>query len=282
MKIIDKLKEQNNFTHSEKEVAAYILKNTDKVKEMTIKDLAQACYSSNPTIIRMCRRLGFSGFKPFKVALMLEIEASKFAVNDVNMDFPFGKDANIQEIGSALSSLYKETIDLVNSQIDYSNLEKVIDVLIQSENVFLFAFGDSKIAAESFVKKMIRIKKYPQLASEDTERMIFANNITSKDCAFFVTYSGHLKAYETCINIIKSKGAKVVVLTAHEDSYIARKSDYLITFAEQENTVNIARFYSQLATEYLLNIVYAGFYNKNYVQNSDHKNRVYEDKRFKY
>ena len=61
----------NAFTATERNVAEYILKNTDVVYE-SITAVAENCQASYGTIVRFYQKLGYSGFKDFKIHLALE------------------------------------------------------------------------------------------------------------------------------------------------------------------------------------------------------------------
>ena len=51
----------NNMTKSEKKIADYILANEKSVMSQTISDLAVKAQSSEITVSRFCKKLGFNG-----------------------------------------------------------------------------------------------------------------------------------------------------------------------------------------------------------------------------
>lgn len=64
--LIEKLKDQKNFTNHEKDVARYILENPDKIPEMSTGELAKASYTSKATIVRFVQKLDFKNYQEFK------------------------------------------------------------------------------------------------------------------------------------------------------------------------------------------------------------------------
>ena len=48
---------------AERRVADWILKHPRRATRMTLAEIAAACGSSEPTVIRFCRRLGLRGFR---------------------------------------------------------------------------------------------------------------------------------------------------------------------------------------------------------------------------
>lgn len=56
---------------------------------MTIKELAQVTFSSNASIIRLCRKLGYKGFRDFKIDFMRYMESLKYVRQDIDFHFLF-------------------------------------------------------------------------------------------------------------------------------------------------------------------------------------------------
>ena len=48
---------------TEREIADYLLQHPEDVIDLSIHELAKRTFSSPSTIIRMCHRIGFEGFK---------------------------------------------------------------------------------------------------------------------------------------------------------------------------------------------------------------------------
>ena len=68
---------KQNATESEKEVLRFLISRTREAIEMDIHTLAKTCYCSAATIVRICKKNGFSGFKELKIALANDLNFSK-------------------------------------------------------------------------------------------------------------------------------------------------------------------------------------------------------------
>ena len=102
MNIIDQFKQKDHFTNTENQVINYILLNKDNLIHLTINDLAKKTYSSNSTIIRICHKLGFEGYRDFKIAFLKELEGNKYIIKDVNYSIPFQQVETSEEIANSL------------------------------------------------------------------------------------------------------------------------------------------------------------------------------------
>ena len=63
-----------DFSHSEKEIAHYILNEGEKVLNLSIKELAKKTYTSPATIVRLCHKLGLEGYGDFKIKYSAELQ----------------------------------------------------------------------------------------------------------------------------------------------------------------------------------------------------------------
>ena len=51
---------------TETNIYQYVIKNTDAVLKMKVRDLANATFVSTATLVRFCQKLGCEGFTEFK------------------------------------------------------------------------------------------------------------------------------------------------------------------------------------------------------------------------
>ncbi|MDE6950246.1 MAG: MurR/RpiR family transcriptional regulator, partial [Lachnospiraceae bacterium] len=71
--LLEKLEQGANFTNHEKDVARYILDHPDKAPGMSSAELAEASFTSKATVVRLCKKLGLTGYQEFRLKLVEEI-----------------------------------------------------------------------------------------------------------------------------------------------------------------------------------------------------------------
>ena len=67
--IIDKMKILDHLTIQEKYLVDYIINNQEDILKKNINELAKLSYTSSATISRLCKKLGFNGYKELKLNL---------------------------------------------------------------------------------------------------------------------------------------------------------------------------------------------------------------------
>lgn len=258
--LLQDLSDRVRFTEIEWTVAQYIANNLEDISVMNIGKLAEKTYTSNGTVLRVCRKLGCHGFRDLKLRCFQQVEAQKYLKTSVDFTKPFDLWNSIGAITNQMASLYKESIDILQSSIEPIVLQKAVETMLQSKRIFIFAIGDSQLTAESFINKLSKIDIFPVLASSTGQEVHVAQSLRDGDCAIFISYSGTSPVCKKSLPLLKNKQAKIIGLTSNKSSLLAQNSDCCILIPRMEKDEKIAIFYSQLAFRYLLDILYSLLY----------------------
>lgn len=282
MAIIDSLKKQAGLTDTEKRIAEYILDNLADMSNINIQDLAKKAYSSHSAVIRLTKKLGFTGFRDFRIALVQEIQNSLYITNEVDPNFPFKPFDNSQDIAKKMADLCVDSIQKTASQLDKKVLDEVAKLLIDSKRVFLFGTGDSQIRARSFQNKFNKINRYLIIADEYGDTAWSTLNAESDDLAIFISYRGNIVDYVKHMKYLKRKGIAMVVFTSDKSSPMAQLTDLCIEVPTGEfGFVKVGTFASQISFEYVLDtlfsIVYANSYTSHLVALKNKERILAED-----
>ena len=85
MDIFAKLREKSGFTDTESKIADYVLEHRCQVSGMSAEVLAKATFSSKASIIRLCRKVGLSGYREFQITVAAQ--EYRDALRDDTRDF---------------------------------------------------------------------------------------------------------------------------------------------------------------------------------------------------
>src|SRR5690625_1638644 len=78
--LLYKMLEKNRklLNENEEKILSYLLENKQQINDLTIREIANKFFTVPNTIVRMCKKLGFTGFQQFKeeVIFTLKVEQS--------------------------------------------------------------------------------------------------------------------------------------------------------------------------------------------------------------
>ena len=214
---------------SEKLVADFVLKNSKSIVTMKTAEASSAMGISEPTLIRFCKALGFSGYQEFKINL-----SQQLAADDYFVMYEIEEDDSIHELCEKVFDTTISEILNVRSQIDQDILESAIEALANAKRVEVYAFGGSAPVAMDAQHKFFRLKISSSFISDPHIQLMSANSLSKNDVVLAISQSGTTSALIDSVKILKKSGVKVVGIMP-ENTPLANICDYPISINVGDN-----------------------------------------------
>lgn len=270
MNIREKL-QMNIFTDTERQVCTWIDQNMEAAVDLSLRQIAEKTYTSAPTVLRVIQKAGYPGLSSFRKELLIQIEQEKRAEIPVNYSAPFSSTTQSSQLVGRLKSLYEETISRTAARIRTSDLAHVARNMVKAERIFIYAYGDSAICAETFCNRLAKINLYPILAARHNQELQETWNVSRNDFALFLSYSGTSHSLSQCAGILRKNHVPCAMITANENSPIPGAYwDVIYVPAEEKDHV-IAGFQSQLSFDFVLSLLYSLIFQSDYKSLKKHK-----------
>ncbi len=244
------------------QIAAYIYSNPDSAADLNIRALANKTYTSPSSVIRLCRTLGFHGYKDFRHALLLEIASFGNQISHSEREL-----RPEDSITSIINTITQKNVQvLLDSQhiLDPDVVEACVNLLRSSRSILLFGIGASLCAAKDAYLKFLRLNK-PCCVSEDWHaQLLQARNASSEDAAIIFSYSGQTQEMAACMKALRENRTKCIAITRFADSQVSRLADYKLYIAANEALFRSGAMSSRLAQLNVIDILYTAFANSEY------------------
>lgn len=252
----------NQASGAEKGVIKYLLAKPEEAVNCSIHELAESTFSSPSTIIRLCKKLGFKGFKELHKSLLYELALRKSANLEKGKEIT--KEDSLESIVDKVT--YKNIVSLENTRklIDLDILEECVDLVCRSHTICLFGMGSSLLVAKDAYLKFLRMNKSCLISEDWHAQLLQARNIKREDVAIVISYSGLTEEMLRCATEVKEKGAPVIAITRFEDSPLSRMADYNLSVAATEFIFRSGAMSSRIAQLNIIDILYTGFLNRQY------------------
>lgn len=258
-----KLKEfQKEASPTEKAIIDFILKNPEETSRLTIYELAERTYTSPSSIIRLCKKNGYSGFKDFSKELIYEraIRASYKKQTITDLSPSDGTDDIIAKV------THKNILSLEETQamLDPEVLEACVLSIYNCERLSIFGIGASQIVAKDAQLKFTRINKMAFVSEDWHTQLLYAKTMSDKDVALVISYSGKTAEMVQCAQTAKDNGATVISITQAGTSPIEQIADYSLYVASNEFSFRSGAMSSRLAQLNLIDMIYSVYVSKMY------------------
>lgn len=268
LKILTQLTDMTNFTPNEKSIASYILTHKELMLQFNIQELAKATYTSHSAINRLTHKLGLTGFKEFSIKLAREFQQDAQNISNIDPNYPFALGESSLQVAKDIAELMKETIEKNFAFMDETSLSEAAHLLDQAKRIFIYALGDSQIRAKSFQNKLIKINKYVVITTELFEWAYHTINLTTQDCAIFLTYHEKSPIFLKAAQHFSREKIPFITITANHQSELAKMSTICIQVPNDETKhAKIGTFSSQIAFDYVLNVIYSCIFQIDYTKN---------------
>lgn len=272
MSVLDDLESDEGFTHAERDIADFILEHSDEVVRMSISDLAKATYSSNATVIRLCRKLGAQGYRDFRVVLAADIERSRKERRVLDMDRPFDQVDDVAGIISALGSLLGQAISDTYASVSAEDVRTLAQMVHDASLIYIFGVGDSQISGMAFANRLMKLGVHVIMAGQYGESLAVSTRLSSDDLAIVISYSGKIvNSYEmrhVMQNVLESGCRSAWISSAPKPFGF----EVGLRFpARETRSGKIGTFYSQMCIRYILECVYGVVWAFDYADNSERK-----------
>lgn len=255
---------RNQASVTEKTIITYILKFPKETAELTIYQLAEATFASPASIIRMCQKNGFEGYKDFIKALLYEL-----AIRNHNLSQQKKALAKADSIEDIIEkTTYKNMIALEDTKsiIDFQVIAKCIDLLRISKNICLFGIGSSLLVAKDAQLKLMRLNKRCTVNDDWHVQLLTAKYMSPEDLGIILSYSGQTVEMIQCAKAMKESGVTIIAITRYGPSPIAELADYTIFVAANEPIIRSGAMSSRISQLNIIDILYTGYLNTQYEQ----------------
>lgn len=272
MLIIENLRIKDDMSNSEKCIADFILEIGIKIDKYSTRNLAESTYTSPATVIRFCKKLGFSGFDEFKESFIKEINYLNQQSGKIDVNFPFSKDDTLMKAANNISHLYMDTIQDTMSLVDYDSLQKAITIIKYSDCISIFSAGTLLNQAESFKEKMMKIGKRVSISNNLNYQLYEVECLTSRDIAIIISYSGETEKIIEIARECKKRSIQIIAITSFGENTLSQYASCKLVLSTKESLFqNLGDFSTHISLNLILDILYSSYFLLNYDENYNKK-----------
>jgi len=196
---------------SDTKVAQLVLDEPHWFLGATVASTAARAGISQPTVIRFCIAIGFSGFQEFKLRLAQTLAIGRAATHSVI--------AGTDSLGSVTEKIFEYTLsslDWARQHLDRNALKEAVRLLGAARSIAFFGYGASGIVAEDAGQKF-PLFGVPCRAQPDFHQQIMAASMMRPgDLAVVISNTGRTRQLVEVAEIARTNGAKVIGLVGAE------------------------------------------------------------------
>ncbi|MGP1508900.1 MAG: MurR/RpiR family transcriptional regulator [Sphaerochaeta sp.] len=234
----------------EKKIADYFLTNQNIILSASVEDISKCCNVSKATVVRFCKRLGFSGMKDFKIFYQLGNLTAE------PLRHPVVWEDDDETIFHKVFVQATTTLEKTFQATPFQTLANIADCIIRASNIDVFGIGGSAIVASYFKTELIRLGKRVNAYTDIYTIEQISQSFREGDLAIFVSRSGENKPILELARKAKSAHATVVAVTNSVLSELDKIADFSAITEETQFFCNDRNSFSRLAQMSIVTTLY--------------------------
>jgi len=220
-----------SLTPAARVIARLILDDPAMVARSTITELSAVSGTSEATIVRTARALGFAGYPQLRLALAAAAAGrtpDRLVPGDLAPDDPLSD--VILKVSRAESEAIKDTV----AQLSAERLGPVVDAIVAARKVDVYGVGASGLVAADMSQKLLRIGLCGNAFTDAHLALTSAVLLRPGDVAVGISTSGQTPDVLAPLRSAREAGATTVAITNNPRSAIADLADHLLISAGRE------------------------------------------------
>ena len=243
---------RSELSPAELRVADHVLAHPRSALGDPIAEIARGAGVSQPTVIRFCRSLGCDGLSDFKLRL-----ASGLTGNIPLTHSQVTNDDTMLELATKVLGNTASAILAVRDQLNRDTIDRAIELLIAADRVDFYAVGHYSVVAHDAQFKFLRFGVPCAAYTEPRLQQFAANVLRPRDVAVVISSSGRIPELLAVVDQARSRGAKVVAITASQ-SPLARRADVALIVDHVEDVATHLPMVSRILHLLVIDILAVG------------------------
>lgn len=223
---------------SMRRVADAILEDPHRIIRGTITDLAVNCRTSEPTVVRLCQRLGLTGYSELRLALAGELASERvrrpMPATANGFDLPAG--SALAEIVSDIALTETLGIEETAASLDLASLAEAVEALDEAPVVLLHGISASGSAADDFERKLLRIARPARSLRDTHDALASASLLGPGQVAVGFSHSGSTHEVVAFLARAAAVGATTIAVTNSLEGPVVGQADIVLRTTVREST----------------------------------------------
>lgn len=223
--------------HAEKKVADFIMSNPDEAAHMVINEIAEHAGVSVPSVTRLARKLGYSGFLDFRVSL-----ASGSSSIRTEAAQPLADDDPDSLVLQKLMVGHMASIESTLKVLDVNRLSELASKMFDFRRVLWFAVGSCANLASNVSESFCRMGIDSFIISDRSIMRTYAERVTEDDLVVCLTRTGCTQCTLGALETAKKRGATTALITNLINSEGEQFADFFLCTSREDDLYRICGY----------------------------------------
>lgn len=262
--LLDRMKGMESLTESEQVFVDYVSDNNRSILEKTILEIAKDNYISASTIVRFCKKLGYTGYAQFKSEYISEYQETQRVAMNLK-ERPFTSTTSIDEAIHNLPLIYYRSIDFAKSSINKETILRCMNYINEHDFIAVYANGINRHLAEMFAYKCQEVgKQVIVYDSSHWQAMDYYHNSSTRVFAILLSHSANNVMIVDAAKRLHAVGIKKLLISSQSETALHRICEEHLQIIKTKSTLEFSNTVYSISMQYILDLFVALLLIKNF------------------
>ena len=243
---------------------------SDKFSTATpLKAVAQAGGVSEAMVVKITKKLGFSGYRAFRKAVA---DYNQFPTSEMHREL--SADDSIEEIVRKVFSTSIQAIEETRAILDLQALEAAARVLRSCRQHDFYGVGGSAQVARDISHKFLRIGVRTSVFDDPHLMLMSASLLSPGDAIVAFSHSGTTASVIEAARLGRSRGATLIAVTNYDGSVLAETADIVLCSTARGSPLTGENAAARIAQLNILDALFAAVAQGDYAAAEDNLNKT--------
>ena len=200
-----------DLSRAERQVARWVSRHPRQASRATLAEVARECGTSEPTVVRFCRRIGLRGFRDFTIRLAEDLSRPVSNVHNNVSTEDTASDAITKVMDASIRSL----IDMRSTLSSY-HVEEALAAMRNARQIAFAGLGASGHVAADACQKFFRLGIPCTSLTNTPDILQFAGVSDAPDVLIIISHGGRWPELARAAELASKRGVTVIALTDRE------------------------------------------------------------------
>jgi DNA-binding MurR/RpiR family transcriptional regulator len=253
-----------SMTRSMHRVAEAVAGDPAGCAKLTVTALATRTGTSEATVVRTARLLGYPGYRDLRLALAA-LAAQQAAGAPAAVTANIAVDDPLPSVVAKLAHDEQQCLADTAAQIDLAQLEAAVGALATARRTDVYGIAASSLVAQDLVQKLLRIGRIAHAHNDPHLAVTNAVQLRPGDVAVAITHSGNTHDVIEPLRVAFDHGATTIAITGRPDGAVTQYADHVLTTStSRESELRPAAMSSRTSQLLVVDCLFIGVAQRTY------------------
>ncbi|MGW0943848.1 MurR/RpiR family transcriptional regulator [Streptomyces sp. NPDC002623] len=251
-------------TRSMQRVAETVAGDPAGCAALTVTGLAIRTGTSEATVVRTARLLGYTGYRDLRLALA-GLAAQQQSGRSPALTTDIAVDDSLADVVAKLAHDEQQTLADTAAALDTGQLEAAVGAAAGARRIDVYGVGASGLVAQDLTQKLLRIGRIAHAHSDTHLAVTTAVQLGPGDLAVAITHSGSTRDVVEPLRVAFERGATTVAVTGRPQSAVTQYADHVLTTSTaRESELRPAAMSSRTSQLLVVDCLFVGVAQRTY------------------